>query len=441
MLSLLSLLIVTEGSGDVAAVSWHATTGKGIELCYSKNRPCTPDETAYITKLFAIATDPTSPIHAKLIDLFHLILCKCKDKIITRLHKLCNRLRDLAEPDFSFVTLNPQARAARNPVVTQCDAGIRELVGTERFPLDSSLADLLKRWFQLLLASSQNGSRFDLDGSCLDLQENKRLVTEIIAISYLLSHEPQAASILDVTLLHLIGKVGDYHAAMMVLVDGITKLNSGHESGVSIKEIVPPLPDTQFSDDFLRILNVCARGNGITEITREACSKACRGVREIPGAPVAALKATIHCECSLALAFAKSCLSSLVPTTLVIEISKSTCWLCREFLATFRYSYHHITIHVPPCSGELRSGCSSPGCTLPPRAPSRVVNAIRKELQDVIKQVLTERVGTPAVDSDPFAHDSSSSDEFWVDDSYDSDDVFVDLTPEDTRSMVEGILR
>jgi len=231
MLSLLSLLIVTEGSGDVAAVSLYATARKGIELCYSKNHPCTPDETAYITELFATATNPTSSTHTKLTDLFNLVLCGCKDKIMARLRKLCNRLRDLSkQDDFSFATLNPQARGARNPVATRCDAKIRKLVGTERFPLDSSLAEFLKRWFQLLLSSLQHGS-------CFDLQANRGLVLEAITISYLLAQEPQTTSILGITLLRPIGKLGDYYAAITVLINEITKLNSGNECRVSIKEV------------------------------------------------------------------------------------------------------------------------------------------------------------------------------------------------------------
>jgi len=234
MLTLLSLLIVTEGSGDVAAVSLHATAGKRIELCYSKNRPCTPEETAYITALFAIATNPTSSTHTKLIDLFNLVLYGCKDKIIARLHKLCSRLRYLSkQDDFSFATLNLRARVAHNPmgtVATQCDEEIRKLVGIERFPLECSLANFLKKWFQLLLSSLQ----YD---PCFDLQENERLVRETITISYLLAQEPKAASILDITLLHPIRKLGDYHAAISVLIKEIAMLNSGHECRVSIREV------------------------------------------------------------------------------------------------------------------------------------------------------------------------------------------------------------
>jgi len=118
-------------------------------------------------------------------------------------------------------------------------------------------------------------------------------------------------------------------------------------------------------------------------------------MRELLGAPVTSLQSTIHCECSLALAFAKSHLRSPIPTTLVIGISRFTCWICREFLATFHNSYPHITIHVPPCSGKLRSGW-----TLPPGAPSKVVKAMRQRLQDVINQVLTKSVRTPESDSD-----------------------------------------
>jgi len=118
------------------------------------------------------------------------------------------------------------------------------------------------------------------------------------------------------------------------------------------------------------------------------------------------LTASVHCECSLALAFAKSHLRSPVPTILVIGISKFTCWLCREFLATVHDSYPHITIRVPPCSGKLRSGW-----TLPPGAPSKVVNAMHKRLQDVINQVLTKSVGTPASNPDPFTQDDPS---YWI---------------------------
>ena len=122
-------------------------------------------------------------------------------------------------------------------------------------------------------------------------------------------------------------------------------------------------------------------------------------MRELPKAPLAALKASVHCECSLALAFAKSRMGSTVPATLVIGISKSLCWSCYEFIDTFHGSYPHITIHLPPCSGKLRSGW-----TLPLGAPSAVVKAMRNGLQEVINLIITE----PDSDSD------DSSDEIWI---------------------------
>ena len=137
------------------------------------------------------------------------------------------------QDDFSFATLNPRARGARNPVATVatwCDEKIRNLVGTERFPLDSFLAEFLKRWFQLLLSSLQHDP-------CFDLQAIGRLVRETITISYLLAQEPKTVSILDITLLHPIRKLGDYYAAISVLIKEIAMLNSGHECGVSIKEV------------------------------------------------------------------------------------------------------------------------------------------------------------------------------------------------------------
>ena len=139
-------------------------------------------------------------------------------------------------------------------------------------------------------------------------------------------------------------------------------------------------------------------------------------MRELPGAPAAPLKASIHCECSLALAFVKSHLRSPVPTTLIIGTSKFMCWTCSEFLAAFHASYPHITIHVPSCSGKLRSGW-----TLPPGVPSKVVKAMRKSLQDVINEVLTKSVRTPA---------------YYLDDDS-TDDEFMDFTLEELAMMDE----
>ncbi|PUU81761.1 hypothetical protein B9Z19DRAFT_1062392 [Tuber borchii] len=195
------------------------------------------------------------------------------------------------------------------------------------------------------------------------------------------------------------------------------------QQGEILKQIVPPPPDTQFSGDFLAILNQYTQDNGTTEVTEKYLSKEYHGKRELPSASKVGLKASVHCECSLALASAKSHLSSPVPTILVIGISKYTCSLCHQFLATCHDSYPHITIHVPACSSKLRSGW-----TLPPGAPSKVVNAMRRQLQDVVKQVLTESVRTLTADSDACA-DDSSSDEFRVD--Y-SDEDFHDYFNDDS---------
>ncbi|PUU81769.1 hypothetical protein B9Z19DRAFT_1062397 [Tuber borchii] len=379
-------MIYTLSALGLYYVSLHATTGKRIELCYSKNHPCTLDETAYVTKLlFATATNPTSSTHTKLTDLFHLVLCNCKNKIIARLHKLCNRLRDLAkQDDCSFATLNPRPRGTRNPVATvatQCDAKIRTLVGTERFPLGSSLADFLNSVHEpsgLEPPSSHQELPRDLSRRGI-VATQPEISWRLVNNTILEEMEPQAVSTLDITLLHPIRKLGDYHAAISVLINEIAKLNSCHECGVSIKEIIPLPPDTQFSGDFLAILNECAQDIGTTEVTMGDLSKAYRRMGELPEAPVAApvagLTASIHCECPVALAFVKSRFHSPVPTILVIGISKFLCWLCREFLATLHHFYPHITIHVPPCSGKLRSRW-----TLPPGAPSEVVKAMRKRL-------------------------------------------------------------
>ncbi|PUU81765.1 hypothetical protein B9Z19DRAFT_567158 [Tuber borchii] len=384
VLNLISLLFVTGGSGDVAAVSLHATSSKRIELCYSKNRPCTPDEKAYITELFTIATDPTSSGETKFSRLLKLVLRKCKDKIITRLHKLCNQLRFLDGPDvFLFVNLNSRAGAGHSPEATQCIAQIRELVGTERYPLDSSLIDFLKRWFQQLLCSLQ-------PGSCFDMHANRHLVYDTIIISHLLANNPQAALIPDPTLVRPIRKLGNYRAAIWVTIEELAKLNVAGECRVSIKEIVPPPPNTQFPSDFLPILNECARDNGTTEVTKEDLSNAYpQEMWTLPRAREIPLQTSVHCECSLALSFAKSHLNSRIPATLIIGISKLPCRWCHEFLFAFHNSYPHITIHFPPFGGKLKSEW-----TLPPETPSEVVSGMHKRLNEEIKQVLARSIGT-----------------------------------------------
>jgi hypothetical protein len=89
----IALLLVTEDKGDVVTVSF-VQTSISIEFYYAKNRPCTPQETAYIQKLLEI-TSSFEPSEAGIwVDrVLELVIQTCIKKVKGRIRKIINELK------------------------------------------------------------------------------------------------------------------------------------------------------------------------------------------------------------------------------------------------------------------------------------------------------------------------------------------------------------
>lgn len=231
ILDLLSLLLVTAGPGDVAAMSIYSRKGGPTKLYYAKNRPCTYDETTYITLLFEIATSSTIPSIIKYHTLLALVLSKCKNKIILRLRKIASILRRLGESHWYDIQRGglPVTDDGYR-MATQTDRFIRNIVGSKLFPADLHLDQFLKRWFQQLVYQFAPGRFFDY-------KTFNKSVFDAINISYLLGRDWQAITRVNPELRRPIEKLGKYIQAIRLLVDEIPKLHTSQPGGLIVEEV------------------------------------------------------------------------------------------------------------------------------------------------------------------------------------------------------------
>jgi hypothetical protein len=89
----IALLLVTEGKGDVAAVSF-LHTNMSIEFYYAKNRPCTPGEMVYIQKLLEMAQTFQALKSIQWVSVtLELVVQMCMKKVKGRMRKITSELK------------------------------------------------------------------------------------------------------------------------------------------------------------------------------------------------------------------------------------------------------------------------------------------------------------------------------------------------------------
>ncbi|KAI9853531.1 MAG: hypothetical protein M1813_002073, partial [Trichoglossum hirsutum] len=92
MLDGIALLLVTEGKGGAAAVSFLHSS-KSIKFYYAKNRSCTPQETAYVQKLLKMAkTLKLSESSEWVARALELVVQTRIKKVRGRMRKVTNKL-------------------------------------------------------------------------------------------------------------------------------------------------------------------------------------------------------------------------------------------------------------------------------------------------------------------------------------------------------------
>lgn len=115
-------------------------------------------------------------------------------------------------------------------------------------------------------------------------------------------------------------------------------------------------------------------------------------------------KTSVHCESMLAVAFVNAYAKSQTPALLEIGVSKSCCWLCREFINLLRLHYPYLRIDTPGCHGKLTAGWR-----LPEETPQEVSNAMKKRVEDLCTDIFLRSTGCKKADSIHNWDDSDSS--------------------------------
>lgn len=101
----IALLLVTESSSDVAAVSFEQRPTE-IVFYYAKNRPATIEEIEYLENIKTIARHPTNTQSSEIINrtesIFDEVLRMCRPKILSRFYKLLRVLAKMSRATRCF---------------------------------------------------------------------------------------------------------------------------------------------------------------------------------------------------------------------------------------------------------------------------------------------------------------------------------------------------
>lgn len=354
LLNLLSLLLVTSEKGDVAAVMFRILSNDRLDLHYAKNRPCTNKENAYIRRIFdIISRDERRECHLLCWDILAEVIQDCKRKIQSRMKKICRRLKELSP---SFRT-DPSASfgICEGGCTTETSETLRQKLGQAIFPVTSTVPRFLRGWFNHLLEGPGNSK----DGSIL---WHVGSVHHTLWLAYYIGHAPQIEHILDAKLLGRVLKLGDYYGAALVLIRDAELIPRDQLRRLKIVQAVPPTPDMRlFRTNHVDMINEWARHIGEPEVSEADLRLAFPEMDRIALDATGTYTVCVHCECTLLLGMintVNAAASPSAPTPMLLEVgvSKSSCFMCREFVAAVQKVYRHITVIVSSCHGKCVAG-------------------------------------------------------------------------------------
>lgn len=216
----------------------------------------------------------------------------------------------------------------------------------------------------------------------------------MLHLSYSIGHAPDISRLLDAHLLRRIRKLGDYYGAALSLISNAASLPDAQLRHLRIIEVVPVLPRKHaVPGDFVATVNAWADHTGELPVSERALRTAFPDMDEHPADPLATQNVTVsvHCECTLLLAV-------LSPTPALVElgVSKSSCFMCREFILAVQARYRHISVRMSSCHGKHVAGWS-----LPVTAPEGLVEHMRKRVCDEMDEVLQRATRNRKSDSVP----------------------------------------
>ncbi|KAI9766957.1 MAG: hypothetical protein M1839_004665 [Geoglossum umbratile] len=378
----IALLLVTGDKGDVAAVSF-VHTGTSIEFFYAKNRPCTPQETAYIQKLLEMTRSfKTSESGVWVSRVLELVIQTCVKKVKGRMRKITNELKKIGfSSSLRLENLNNLPIWRETDRKGEIVEAYRRTFPSQKPEEGVSDRDILLRYFRGLFTVS--GPEGQIEGA-------KAAVFLSRYIGIALRTDPIIG---NATIVRRIQKLGDYAGAVQTLVKMLLDpAIYGFRHAIKFTEVKPAGQSIQLMPkNFLKVLNDYAIRRGKSRVQwKDLChSFPSLNNRVEPGDGDMKVTTSIHCECTIATYLLNRAAGR--PTAFEIGVSKHCCWLCEKYLSVL-VEPDDSSILAPSSSfivsgyqGKIHSGWHPPHW--PPRAFNRMIGLVEGEIEEILGSI------------------------------------------------------
>ncbi|KAG0126656.1 hypothetical protein HOY82DRAFT_614670 [Tuber indicum] len=215
-LDLLSILLVTESSDDVAAISIYRTAADRVELWYSKDRPCTEVEKANITNFIQSVARTTHLSKPAREDLLRIALGMCKRKVFACIYEARHIMVHFSW-DGSYGII-PRASQADHDLRDAATIKLRRILGENDFPSGRSLEAFLTLLFQAIILAIRPGVPFDIAA-------NVEFYFEAVIRCHALLQVPGIDTVIEGTLLGRLMEIADYYTAVAIAHREVQKLS------------------------------------------------------------------------------------------------------------------------------------------------------------------------------------------------------------------------
>lgn len=378
-LDLISLLLITRGPRDVAAISLIRYPQR-ISIYYAKKEPCNQQERIYIDRIFkrALASVDEKTKATCRTDILHSVIQSCTSKINRRLAKVCHRLEHLHRAIGHY-------RIISSPYIADIEISLRKFIPAYYFPEEETLKQFLTRIF---------------DGIKTDAGKPDVNLGTLIRLSWAISITRNIHLILDQVLLYRIRKLGDYELAIRMLVAEVSGLKETKKYFTTIEEVLLFEPSKiSLSASPEDILNTWAKNKDAESVylycfphTVFPHTKLPTGNSDRPPQKQI-IVSSVHCECALTLHLLKKywATGNRRKRYLKIQlgISKSGCFMCRKFLEILMVENPGVAIVVTKFNNKVPVGWK-----IPNTSSTFVKDTIHEQVSNLVDDVCERALST-----------------------------------------------
>ncbi|KAL8904987.1 MAG: hypothetical protein Q9207_002910 [Kuettlingeria erythrocarpa] len=365
-------LLLGYKDGDVAATGFRCESEK-YTIIWTKNRSYEPDarEKTYLEDLAASFRN----LDRSAVTL-RIVITMCKSKVLSRIKKLAKKFAD-----------TPKSNYFQIPTDSQATEDLRRFLFQVKFLQDVPLVESLDNFVVQLKA--------------LTISSPVDMIAQVIIFAYWISvHASITLECLSEFTRQSFGKVkklGAYYFACVIIRDALKEINRKSPAlgqSFTLLQLQPPPTTivTPFADTMLA-LNTWVQQQGLPEIdewekVKENYPRAQRG---IPGDDTINIKASQHCELTMALYLRKQKIERRVPGVIEVGCNKASCSYCSKYIRTFNtWCEETKQDHEIVVRGEHNKNID--GWVMPSdiqEVSRRVLSTIGKTIQRIVDVVST----------------------------------------------------